>query len=117
MSAPSQAHIIQLVTDREVQSGFMMWKAEWIIPIKASNRMTLRIADRFGIKDRGVLRRGKSADIVLFNRETIRDNTTIEDTGKRPDGIEYVFNNGVMIVKNGNYVAGQKPGRVIRRAG
>ncbi|GFP32216.1 N-acyl-D-amino-acid deacylase [Candidatus Hakubella thermalkaliphila] len=81
----------------------------------AINRMTLRVAERFGIKDRGVLRRGKSADIVLFNRETIQDNTTIKDTGKKPDGIEYVFNNGVMIVKNGNYVVGKKPGRVIRR--
>jgi N-acyl-D-amino-acid deacylase len=83
----------------------------------AINRMTLKIADRFGIKDRGVLRRGKSADIVLFNRKTIRDNTTIKDTSKRPDGIEYVFNNGVMVVKNGEYVVGQKPGRVIRRTG
>ncbi|WP_176227427.1 hypothetical protein [Candidatus Hakubella thermalkaliphila] len=52
---------------------------------------------------------------MLFNRETIQDNTTIKDTGKKPDGIEYVFNNGVMIVKNGNYVVGKKPGRVIRR--
>jgi len=59
--------------------------------------------------------KGKSADIVLFNRETVQDNTTIKDTGRKPDGIEYVFNNGVMIVKNGNYVAGKKPGRVIRR--
>jgi N-acyl-D-amino-acid deacylase len=83
----------------------------------AINRMTLKVADRFGIKDRGVLRKGKSADIVLFNRETIRDNTTIKDASKRPDGIEYVFNNGVMVVKNGKYVVGQKPGRVIRRAG
>lgn len=83
----------------------------------AINRMTLRIAERFGIKDRGVLRRGKSADIVLFNRETIQDNTIIKDTDKKPDGIEYVLNNGVIIVKSGNYVAGKKPGRVIRRAG
>ncbi|MBT9166458.1 MAG: hypothetical protein DDT25_01143 [Chloroflexi bacterium] len=41
----------------------------------------------------------------------------IKDTDKKPDGIEYVFNNGIMIVKNGNYVVGEKPGRVIRRAG
>lgn len=58
------------------------------------NRMTGRVADRLGIKDRGHLVKGAKADLVLFNPNTLRDNSSTENPYAKCSGIEAVWSNG-----------------------
>lgn len=79
----------------------------------AVHRMTGRTAERYGIPDRGTLKPGNHADLVLFNPDTIADNTTRRDSAKKPTGIEKVFINGELTVENGDYIKGRRPGRAV----
>ena len=81
---------------------------------EAVSKMTGRTARWMGIEQRGEIQPGYFADIVIFNRDTIADNTTIRETTQRPAGIENVFINGEMVVENGNYIKDKKSGRTVR---
>jgi N-acyl-D-amino-acid deacylase len=83
---------------------------------EAVSKMSGKTADWFGIRDRGKIKSGQYADLVLFNPDTIADNTTVKDTARRPTGIEKVMANGQWVVENGRYVQGIKPGRVVRHS-
>lgn len=82
---------------------------------KAVNRSTLASAERFGITDRGVLKKGKAADIVVFDPEIISD-TPPEGTSPagRPKGIEHVLINGRHVVRKGIYTGLDQQGKVLR---
>ena len=82
---------------------------------KAIQRMTSASAQRFGIKDRGVLAPGKAADIVIFNPETVSETPPLngKPAGK-PNGILHVFVNGTQVVKDGVYIGSAGAGQVIR---
>lgn len=80
----------------------------------AIHRMTGKTAQWFGIKDRGEIKPGYFADLVLFNPDTIADNTTIRQTDQKPSGIEKVVINGEIAVMDGCYLKGKKAGRVLR---
>lgn len=70
-------------------------------------------AQRFGLQDRGILKPGAFADIVVFDFETITDNLDFFNTAKPPSGIEYVLVNGTIVHKDGSHT-GEKPGKVLR---
>jgi len=70
-------------------------------------------AQRFGLKDRGVLKPGAFADIVVFDFETITDNTNFLKPAQPPSGIEYVLVNGIIVHKNKAHT-GEKPGKILR---
>ncbi len=78
-------------------------------------RMTADSAERFDIKDRGVLAAGKKADVVIFDPETI-DETPANGhlPAGRPKGIVHVFINGQHAVQNGEYLKEIRAGEVIR---
>lgn len=80
----------------------------------AIRKMTSFPAQRLGLKDRGILKEGMAADIVVFNPNTIRDNATYLDTHQYPDGIPYVIVNGKIVVENGKQLRNY-PGKVLRR--
>jgi len=80
----------------------------------AIHRMTGKTAKWYGIKDRGEIKSGNFADVVLFNPDTIADNTTIKQTNQKPAGIEKVIVNGEMVVMDGCYLKGKKAGRVLK---
>lgn len=81
----------------------------------AVRRMTLAGAERFGIKDRGVLAAGKYADVVVFDPQAVSDTPpTGAGPAGRPRGIAHVFLNGLHVVKDGTYVSGVPGGRVLR---
>ena len=81
----------------------------------AVKRMTSASADRFGLTDRGRLARGKAADVVVFDPETISDVTPVDgQPAGRPKGIRHVFINGMHVVKEGSYIEGSRAGRVLR---
>jgi len=82
---------------------------------KAIQRMTSASAQRFGIKDRGILAPGKAADIVIFNPETVSETPPLNGKpASKPNGILHVFVNGTQVVKNGNYTGSVGAGRVLR---
>jgi N-acyl-D-amino-acid deacylase len=80
----------------------------------AVSKMTGKTARWMGIERRGEIKPGYFADIVIFDPDTIADNTSVTETARRPTGIQNVLINGEMVVENGKYVKGQKPGRVVR---
>jgi N-acyl-D-aspartate/D-glutamate deacylase len=82
---------------------------------EAVYRMTGFAAAKFGLKDRGVVRAGAFADLVLFDAAKIIDRGTFEDPKRLPEGIRAVFVNGRKAVDNGT-VAGVRTGQVLRRS-
>ena len=80
---------------------------------EAVRKMTAVPASQHGLGDRGVLRVGAWADIVVFDEEQIADNATIEDYRRYPDGIPYVLVNGKLVVEDGEHT-GAMPGMVLR---
>ncbi len=82
----------------------------------AIRRMTSLPATTFGIKDRGFVREGSWADLVVFDPATVQDNATFESPHQYATGFAYVFVNGVEVVKDDKHT-GAKPGRpVVRNA-
>jgi N-acyl-D-amino-acid deacylase len=77
-------------------------------------RMTGMPAQKFGLADRGVLRAGAFADLVIFDPATVIDIGTYNDPKRYPAGIPHVFVNGVAVVANG-WHTNARPGRALRR--
>ena len=89
---------------------------EKLFPMEeAVYRMTGFAARKFGLHDRGVIRPGACADLVLFDPATIIDRGTFEDPKRAPEGIRAVFVNGALAVDRGK-VTGARTGRVLRRS-
>jgi N-acyl-D-amino-acid deacylase len=81
---------------------------------QAVHRMTGLPAATFGLENRGVLRAGAFADVVLFDAERIIDQGTFDDPHRHPAGIDAVFVNGVEVMTSDRHT-GARPGRVLRR--
>jgi len=81
----------------------------------AIHRMTGMSARRFGLVDRGELRVGAFADLVLFDPARIADVATYADPHHPPVGIARVFVNGREVVRDGVHT-GARPGRTLRKA-
>jgi N-acyl-D-amino-acid deacylase len=79
-------------------------------------KMTSVPAGRIGLVDRGVVRTGAFADIVVFDPATVADKATYEQPAIHPIGIDDVIVNGRPAILAGRET-GQRPGRLLRRAG
>lgn len=73
-------------------------------------------AQRMHFADRGVLRAGMWADVVIFDPETVRDLATFDNPNQLSQGMEFVLVNGVPAIENGK-MTGKLPGKVLRGAG
>ncbi len=73
-------------------------------------------AQRMRLTDRGVLKAGMWADIVVFDPSTVRDLATFESPNQLSQGMEYVLVNGVAVIDQGK-MTGALPGKVLRGAG
>src|ERR1041384_5795666 len=82
----------------------------------AVRKMTGAVADRLGIRDRGQLREGMYADVMIFDPDTIIDRATYEKPHQLSEGVKYVLVNGVAVVSDGK-VTGAKPGKIVRGPG
>ncbi|MDI6707424.1 MAG: D-aminoacylase [Firmicutes bacterium] len=76
-------------------------------------RITGFPAEWLGITDRGVIKEGACADIVIFDREGFKTNENYVETRNYPDGIDYVIVNGKLVVDKGTHT-GELAGKVIR---
>ena len=80
---------------------------------EAIYKMTGATADRFNIRDRGVLKPGMAADITIFDWENLKDNNTVDATDQAPTGIEAVFMNGRQVKRNGEVDTSVNAGVVV----
>ncbi|WP_034271172.1 N-acyl-D-amino-acid deacylase family protein [Actinospica robiniae] len=76
--------------------------------------LTGNAARRLRLRDRGLIRAGYAADVVLFDPETVRDTATFDQPRQTPTGIEHVFVNGVSVIEDGRRTSAV-PGRALRR--
>jgi N-acyl-D-amino-acid deacylase len=81
---------------------------------EAVKKATSFPAQRFGIEDRGVLKPGAFADIVLFDFDKIKGNANFRNPTLPPDGIECVMVNGQIVYRDKAHT-GAKPGKVLQR--
>lgn len=81
----------------------------------AVQKMTSMAADKLGLKGRGYLKKNYFADIVVFDPLTVNDRATFSDPHQYPDGIKYVFVNGVLTIKDGEHT-GTFAGSVLRHS-
>ena len=89
---------------------------EGVIPLEdAIRKMTGAVAERLLIRDRGLLREGMYADVVVFDPATIQEHSTFERPHQLSTGVEHVLVNGVQVVRDGRHT-GAKPGRIVRGA-
>ena len=79
----------------------------------AVHKMTGMTAAQFKLQDRGVLRTGAYADLVLFDAETVADSATFDAPKTPAKGIDSVFVNG-RAVWTGGASTGERPGRALR---
>ncbi|HXG09395.1 MAG TPA: D-aminoacylase [Gemmataceae bacterium] len=81
---------------------------------QAVQHLSAHAARRFGLKDRGLLREGMAADVVVFDPDKVADHATYED-GRRPaSGMEHVIVNGELVLHHGQRTKAL-PGRALRR--
>lgn len=73
-------------------------------------------AQRMRLADRGVLKQGMWADVVIFDPETVRDLATFDNPNQLSQGMEFVLVNGVPVIEGGK-MTGALPGKVLRGAG
>lgn len=83
---------------------------------EAIRRLTSQPAQNLKIKDRGLLKPGYYADIVIFDPKTINDNATFAEPHQYATGVEHVIVNGSLVLNHGEHT-GAKPGRVVRGPG
>jgi N-acyl-D-amino-acid deacylase len=82
---------------------------------QAVHKMTAMPASRLGLRDRGVLRTGAYADVVVFDPARVADRATFDAPHQYPIGIEFVLVNGAVTV-DGERFNGARNGRVLRRS-
>lgn len=92
-------------------------REERVIPLEdAVRKASSAVATRLSLHDRGVLKTGMKADIIVFDDATVRDVATFEDPHRLSEGIQHVLVNGVSVLADGVHT-GAKPGQVVRGPG
>ena len=92
-------------------------REEHLFPLEeAIRKFTALPAQRMRLTDRGVLKQGLWADIVVFDPDRITDKATFEDPNRLAVGMDYVFVNGVAVLAHGK-ATGELPGKVLRGQG
>lgn len=78
-------------------------------------KMTILPAKRLGLINKGDIKPGMDADIVIFNADTIIDKATFEEPTNPPEGMKYVMIGG-QIAMEGNKVVNSRLGKSVRRS-
>ncbi|QEL16028.1 N-acyl-D-amino-acid deacylase family protein [Limnoglobus roseus] len=90
---------------------------EKTIPLEQAIRSCSGLpADILGFKDRGYIKVGQFADVVVFDPKTFRDTATYEKPHQLAPGVKYLFVNGVLTIDDGKHKPDVLPGKVLRHA-
>jgi N-acyl-D-amino-acid deacylase len=87
--------------------GLLSWE-------EGVRKMTSAAARRIGCLDRGIIRPGFVADLVVFDQETLSDTATYENPTRYPEGVSFVAVSGTLVVEEGK-PTGATPGRALRQ--
>ncbi|HEX8687867.1 MAG TPA: D-aminoacylase, partial [Pyrinomonadaceae bacterium] len=82
----------------------------------AVRKMTSLPAQTFGLRDRGLVREGMAADLVVFDEREVSDRATFEQPHQYPTGVSHVLVNGVAVISDGR-ATGARPGAALRGPG
>ena len=93
--------------------GRYVRELHWLTLPEAIRKMTLLPAQRFRLRDRGLIRAGYKADLVLFDPATIVDRSTFQEPELIAEGVKRVFVNGEEVWADGK-VTGHRPGKALR---
>ncbi len=89
------------------------WREERVLSLEQGiHKMTGLPAKKLGLRDRGVVRVGAKADLVVFDGKTVADRATYERPHQYATGVEYVLVSGRLVIKGGEHT-GSLPGRVL----
>jgi N-acyl-D-amino-acid deacylase len=92
-------------------------REEGVIPLEdAVRKMTAAVADRLGLRERGLLRAGAYADVVTFDPATVADRATFADSHRLAVGVRDVWVNGARVLRDGAHT-GATPGRIVNGPG
>ena len=94
--------------------GRFVRESKWFGLEEAVRKMSAMPAARLGLKDRGLIKKGMTADLVLFDADQVIDRATFAEPQLFSNGIKTVFVNGVKVWDDGK-VTGALPGKVLRR--
>jgi N-acyl-D-amino-acid deacylase len=94
--------------------GRFVRENNWFSLEEAIRKMAAMPAARLGLKDRGLIKKGMKADLVLFDQKRVVDRATFAEPQLFSDGINSVFINGVNVWRDGKAV-GTMPGSILRR--
>lgn len=83
---------------------------------EAIRKMTSLPAQTFGLWDRGILRQGMAADIVIFDENNVSDNATFQKPKQYASGFSYIIVNGRITLENGKH-NGTRAGQILRAKG
>ena len=95
--------------------GRYVRELHWLTLPDAIRKMTSLPATRFKLRDRGLIRAGYKADLVLFDPATIIDRSTFREPQLISEGVKRVFVNGEEVWADGK-VTGNRPGKALRRS-
>jgi len=88
----------------------------WLTLEDAVRKCSSAVADRLSLRDRGLLREGMKADVVIFDPETVNDVATYMDSHQLSVGIRDVFVNGAAVLRDGEHT-GAMPGQRVNGPG
>ncbi len=88
----------------------------WMTLEDAVRKASSAVADRLGLRDRGLLREGMMADVIVFDPETVGENATYTDPHHLSTGVRDVFVNGAAVLRNGTHT-GALPGHRVNGPG
>ena len=92
-------------------------REQQVLPLEdAVRKASSAVATRLSLTDRGVLKAGLKADVIVFDANTIVDNATFDSPHQLSTGVRDMFVNGVAVLRNGAHT-GAKPGVVVRGPG
>jgi N-acyl-D-aspartate/D-glutamate deacylase len=93
---------------------FMVRDERLLSPAEAVHRLSGQPAERIGLRDRGVLREGARADVVVFDPDRFRERGTVFEPNLLAEGMRHVIVNGVPTLRDGEST-GERGGMVVRR--
>ncbi len=94
--------------------GRFVRENKWFSLEEAVRKMSAMPAARLGLKDRGLIKKGMKADLVLFDANSVIDRATFAEPQLFSEGVKTVFVNGVRVWDKGK-VTGNLPGAILRR--
>ena len=110
--SPTMRHPRSFGTFARILESYVIQKQ--LLPLEeAIYKMTGLSAETIGLNDRGLVKAGYKADLLIFNPQDVRENATYENPHQEATGFQYILMNGIIVVKEGKQKAPAGIGRIL----